>query len=181
MELKLSKSPPLIPTFCQRNPVHTLTCCYRKIHFNIILPYTCLVCLLQIFLLIFCQCFLPHATCLGHLIFLYVWWRVKIMKLLISNVLSSYSLPLKSKYSPWPSVLKHSQSLALPLMRETNFHTHTERQVTYSLVYLMFTFLNKRREDKRFWTEFSLLFICRIWGSHGGEYEDGCLLGCSAV
>jgi hypothetical protein len=21
----------------------------------------------------------------------------------------------------------------------------------------------------------------RIWGSHGGEYEDGCLLGCSAV
>jgi hypothetical protein len=23
--------------------------------------------------------------------------------------------------------------------------------------------------------------ISRIWGSHGGEYEDGCLLGCSAV
>jgi hypothetical protein len=23
--------------------------------------------------------------------------------------------------------------------------------------------------------------ICRIWGSHGGKYEDGCLLGCSAV
>jgi hypothetical protein len=22
---------------------------------------------------------------------------------------------------------------------------------------------------------------CRIWGSHGGEYEDCCLLGCSAV
>jgi hypothetical protein len=20
-----------------------------------------------------------------------------------------------------------------------------------------------------------------IWGSHGGEYEDGCLLGCSAM
>jgi hypothetical protein len=20
-----------------------------------------------------------------------------------------------------------------------------------------------------------------IWGSHGGEYEDGCILGCSAV
>jgi hypothetical protein len=20
-----------------------------------------------------------------------------------------------------------------------------------------------------------------IWGSHGGEYEDGCLLGCSTV
>jgi hypothetical protein len=23
--------------------------------------------------------------------------------------------------------------------------------------------------------------LCRIWGSHGGEYEDGCLLGCCAV
>jgi hypothetical protein len=23
--------------------------------------------------------------------------------------------------------------------------------------------------------------MCRIWGSHGGAYEDGCLLGCSAV
>jgi hypothetical protein len=22
---------------------------------------------------------------------------------------------------------------------------------------------------------------CRIWGSHGSEHEDGCLLGCSAV
>jgi hypothetical protein len=26
-----------------------------------------------------------------------------------------------------------------------------------------------------------LKLICRIWGSHSGEYEDGCLLGCSAV
>jgi hypothetical protein len=23
--------------------------------------------------------------------------------------------------------------------------------------------------------------VSRIWGSHGGEYEDGCLLGCSTV
>jgi hypothetical protein len=30
---------------------------------------------------------------------------------------------------------------------------------------------------------FSNLFngLSRIFGSHGGEYEDGCLLGCSAV
>jgi hypothetical protein len=27
----------------------------------------------------------------------------------------------------------------------------------------------------------SILKIFRIWGSHGGWYEDGCLLGCSAV
>jgi hypothetical protein len=25
------------------------------------------------------------------------------------------------------------------------------------------------------------IFTCRIWGSHGGEYEDCCLLGCSTV
>jgi hypothetical protein len=25
------------------------------------------------------------------------------------------------------------------------------------------------------------IFTWSIWGSHGGEYEDGCLLGCSAV
>jgi hypothetical protein len=24
-------------------------------------------------------------------------------------------------------------------------------------------------------------FLSRIWGSHGGEYEDGCLLGCSTT
>jgi hypothetical protein len=28
---------------------------------------------------------------------------------------------------------------------------------------------------------YTLQIICRILGSHGGEYEDGCLLGCSAV
>jgi hypothetical protein len=30
------------------------------------------------------------------------------------------------------------------------------------------------------WTHIGL-FISRIWGSHGGEYEDCCLLGCSTV
>jgi hypothetical protein len=25
------------------------------------------------------------------------------------------------------------------------------------------------------------IHLSRIWGSHGGEYEDGCLLGCSTV
>jgi hypothetical protein len=27
----------------------------------------------------------------------------------------------------------------------------------------------------------TIIFINRIWGSHGGEYEDCCLLGCSTV
>jgi hypothetical protein len=30
-------------------------------------------------------------------------------------------------------------------------------------------------------TLFTNEWISRIWGSHGGEYEDGCLLGCSDV
>jgi hypothetical protein len=25
------------------------------------------------------------------------------------------------------------------------------------------------------------IYTSRIWGSHGGEYEDGCVLGCSKV
>jgi hypothetical protein len=27
----------------------------------------------------------------------------------------------------------------------------------------------------------NLLMMCRIWGSHGGEYEDDCLLSCSTM
>jgi hypothetical protein len=32
-----------------------------------------------------------------------------------------------------------------------------------------------------FWSVQWCVVTSRIWGSHGGEYEDGCLLGCSAV
>jgi hypothetical protein len=28
---------------------------------------------------------------------------------------------------------------------------------------------------------YTILILSEISGSHGGEYEDGCLLGCSAV
>jgi hypothetical protein len=34
--------------------------------------------------------------------------------------------------------------------------------------------LHVSRSGKHLWNR-------RIWGSHAGEYEDGCLLGCSAV
>jgi hypothetical protein len=33
---------------------------------------------------------------------------------------------------------------------------------------------NKKIESNR-------CIVSWIWGSHGGEYEDGCLLGCSSV
>jgi hypothetical protein len=37
------KSPPLVPTLSQINPVHTTSSCLTKIHFNIILPSVFLV------------------------------------------------------------------------------------------------------------------------------------------
>jgi hypothetical protein len=36
-------------------------------------------------------------------------------------------------------------------------------------------------QDPTTWPSSESAESSRIWGSHGGEYEDGCLLGCSAV
>jgi hypothetical protein len=41
---------------------------------------------------------------------------------------SYYFIPFSSKYSSQRPVLKHPQSKLFPLMRETNFHTHTKLQ-----------------------------------------------------
>jgi hypothetical protein len=35
--------------------------------------------------------------------------------------------------------------------------------------------------NKKYRAVFNSSARSRIWGSHGGEYEGGCLLGCSAV
>jgi hypothetical protein len=41
-----------------------------------------------------------------------------------------YFVSRRSKYSPQHPVLKHPQSVcALPLMSQTNFHTHTKQQI----------------------------------------------------
>jgi hypothetical protein len=44
----------------------------------------------------------------------------------------------------------------LPLMSHAKFHTHTKSQAKITVLYirtLLFAFLDSRREDKTFWTE----------------------------
>jgi hypothetical protein len=59
-----------------------------------------------------------------------IWQWVQIMKLPTVQLspLSCYFIPLRSKYSPQQSVLKHL-AYALLLMWETKSHTHTKQLV----------------------------------------------------
>jgi hypothetical protein len=41
--------------------------------------------------------------------------------------------------------------------------------------------LGEHRRRRGYNMEPEVSLPCRIWGFHGGEYGDGCLLGCSAV
>jgi hypothetical protein len=70
-----------------------------------------------------------YATCPANLILLelithYFWWRVQVMKLLItqSSPASHHFLPLRSKYPPGYPVLKHPQSMFLPYFTDLNYH-----------------------------------------------------------
>jgi hypothetical protein len=62
-------------------------------------------------------CYMPwpsHPSSLDHSN--YTWRRVQVMKLLIMQFFptSHHFIPLRSKYSPQHTVLKHSQSMFLP-------------------------------------------------------------------
>jgi len=74
------------------------------------------------------------------------------------------------KSSPVPC--SHTYSICvLPLVRETNFHTHMKQQVT--VLYILFKFLERRQEDKRLYdiqNEFPWDFaqLSHTDGSHYG-------------
>jgi hypothetical protein len=47
--------------------------------------------------------------------------------------------------------------------------------------HLMCVWISIRKEYPVIVAKTVNIYSSRIWGSHSGEYEDGCLLGCSAV
>jgi histone acetyltransferase (RNA polymerase elongator complex component) len=93
----------------------------------------------------------PHACCMlcpSHPPLLdrsnYTWRRVKVTKLLV----------------------KHPQSMFLPYIRDKVSHLYRTTGKSMVLYILIFTFLHRRQEDERLWTEwyqalpeFSLLII----------------------
>jgi hypothetical protein len=69
-----------------------------------------------------------------------IWRRVKITKILDTQLSlpSRHFIPLRSKYLPQHPVLKHPQSMFLPLCQRTCFTPIQNHRQNYSLVYLNF-------------------------------------------
>jgi hypothetical protein len=69
-----------------------------------------------------------------------------------------YKLLLQPSYVQVISLAPCPQTfsvLYLPLMSETKFHTHKKVQANFAVLFvLIFTFLESRRDDKMFWTEY---------------------------
>jgi hypothetical protein len=62
-------------------------------------------------------------------------------------------LPPRSKYFPQDHVLSHTSSICvLALMWETKFHTHTKTGNITALYILISKFLERRLENKIFWS-----------------------------
>jgi hypothetical protein len=103
------------------------------------------------------SCYMPCQSLPSWLYHSYFIWRgVQFMNLLIIQLppISRHYISLRSKYSPQHPVLKHPQSLFLPYCQRPSFTPIQNNMQNYTFVYSnLFTFLNGRREHKRFWTE----------------------------
>jgi hypothetical protein len=79
---------------------------------------------------------------------------------------SRHFISLQYKYSPQRPVFKHSQSMFSLNVRDKVSHPYRTKGKITILYIVIFTFLDRRREDKSFWTErwhalpeFNLLLI----------------------
>jgi hypothetical protein len=77
------------------------------------------------------------------------------MKLLIVQLplFSCYFIPVWSMYSHYNPFLKHTQSMLFRKCERPGLTPIQNKWQNYGFVYLTFTFLDIRREDKRLWTE----------------------------
>jgi hypothetical protein len=161
------KSPPLVPILRQNSPVHTTPSFLSRSSIWVLSIHLRLFVFLVItFLLAFppksyTYSSSPHsASCSLHLILfvsdiLITWRRVQVMKLLIMQFspISCHFISLRTKYSPQHPVLKHPQSMFLPECEIPISHPYGITGKIKFLYILIFTLLDSRREDKRFWTE----------------------------
>jgi hypothetical protein len=66
--------------------------------------------------------------------------------------ISLHFIPPRPKYSPQHPVLKHPQSMFLNITDQVSHPYRTTGKIIVLRI-LIFMFLDSKREDKRFWTE----------------------------
>jgi hypothetical protein len=88
-----------------------------------------------------------------------IWWTVQIMKLLImqSSPASCHLLPLRSKYSP-QRLFSNTHNLFFHSVRDRVSHPYKTTGKIMVLYILILEFLERRWEEKSFWTEWQQAF-----------------------
>jgi hypothetical protein len=163
---RVHKSPPLVPTLRQINPVHTTPTCLKSI-LILSLSHQLRICVLL----------LIRATCHHHLILLDLIilitldkkWKLWAPHFAVSPTFCHF-MSFQSKYSPQHPLLKHSSLCScLSIIDQLSRPYRTTGRIIV-LYILIFMFLDNRREDKRFWTEWSVpyggLFYCWRLNAH---------------